>query len=667
MKESLYFNKKFIFNKLFLQSTFVKNKWNLFSKKISIPLFTVCSYFIFEYFRNNNKKIHCQNLIQKNENINLNKKFYANNYLILGEPEIIIFYDDTNKLQCELSEIVLNKLVNYINILHESNKIKIRKVMINNLNNNEKEIFDKFSNEYNQKNNEPLLIIKNDLCLESINPISFTNTISKENLQISQEIKFKTLNKLNNLLLYKTCDNLSELRNEFNYLQNAKNNIIVVPYDSNENKLNFDSKVISLYRNKYTKIILIKNEKLKENLKLKNGHIYVYYPPRTPYKMRDTEQYLKDYFNQNNMTTILDNLMGEGFDINVYNNSNPISLMLKLNFFRDELNLIQNLNNKDSQNTSEKLIYEKLNSLNFYQNQIGYTFIEREKLQKLLSYTKRNVTKLAEVNKKTIQNDLSIKNQTFLYIHLSSYGKLKDNVLEYILHESNHLFDKIQVSVSKNFSKKNELYDPTQISDELPQIFIIETNNITDKKKYLFSHFSFPEEFEKYLRNKKDPYFRQEEIDNLTYVQTVNSKNFEEKVLKDNSFKEFLIEIKHEGCPTCFYLGKTFDHISQKMKKYNVNNFKMFRTDTHNDLPYLGEFSATPTYLFCRKNDKGQINFISYVDKNELLFKTQKLAKIDLSKIRYHPNIAMGFILYKRNEFLKENYDPDLDLGDFKF
>ena len=47
---------------------------------------------------------------------------------------------------------------------------------------------------------------------------------------------------------------------------------------------------------------------------------------------------------------------------------------------------------------------------------------------------------------------------------------------------------------------KNKLYDPSQISEDIPQIYMIETNNIKDKKTYSFNYFRFPDEFMKYLK-----------------------------------------------------------------------------------------------------------------------------------------------------------------------
>ena len=219
--------------------------------------------------------------------------------------------------------------------------------------------------------------------------------------------------------------------------------------------------------------------------------------------------------------------------------------MLKYNFFRDELKI-------DYQR------FEKLNLVDTYDKN------ERIKIQKQFVYPKRYVKKLAEIDKKTILESWKKKNKHYLFIYVPNYVMLKEPIFEEILFKSSHLFDGIQICNSKNFALKHGVYDSTQISEDVPQIYLIETNNGIEKKIYSFNYFRFPDDFMKYLKNKMDVFKQPAMMQNYTYVQTLNNGNFVEKVIKDNSFKEFLIEIKHEGCPTCFMLGKMFDHLSQK-------------------------------------------------------------------------------------------------------
>jgi thiol-disulfide isomerase/thioredoxin len=231
--------------------------------------------------------------------------------------------------------------------------------------------------------------------------------------------------------------------------------------------------------------------------------------------------------------------------------------------------------------------------------------------------------------------------------------------------EASHLFDEVQIVTSKNFANKHQLYDKTQMSEELPQFYLIETNNLTNKNIFSFSYFRFPDEFNKYLKGKGKTYNNPVKVDNLSYAIDLNAANFEEKVLNDNSFKEFLVEVKHEGCPTCFMLGKMIDHLSQKFQKHKLSKkFKFFRIDSHNDLPFIGDFSATPTYLYCKK-ENNKITSISQLDKNDFLFQLKKNSSLDLTKIRYHPNIGYGFHIYQNLEFLQADWNPDNDVLGF--
>jgi hypothetical protein len=226
--------------------------------------------------------------------------------------------------------------------------------------------------------------------------------------------------------------------------------------------------------------------------------------------------------------------------------------------------------------------------------------------------------------------------------------------------------DEIQIVTSKNFAMKNEIFDSFSLSSNLPQIFLVETKNGNTKNVYNLNYFRFPKDFNSYLKGAQKRFtFKDNNIENLTYVETINSTNFKQKVIDDMSFKEFIIEIKHEGCPTCFILGKMLDHLSQKFKKHKVNKIRFFRIDTANDLPYLGEYLATPTYLHCKKNEKGELTQISPLEKQNFIFDMRKASSYDLSKIRYHPNIGIGNHIYQQKEYLKKNYDPDMDLEHF--
>lgn len=185
---------------------------------------------------------------------------------------------------------------------------------------------------------------------------------------------------------------------------------------------------------------------------------------------------------------------------------------------------------------------------------------------------------------------------------------------------------------------------------------------------YNLNFFKFPEEFDKFLLSQKEKFDFVEDYDNLTFVEKLNGTNFVEKLIADESFQECLLEIKHEGCPTCFMLGRMVDHLSQKFKKHDkMNQFRFFRIDTDNDIPLFGRFAATPTHLYLRKSeDKKKIDLVVPLEKNQFLFGLKKYSKLNLDSIKYHPNLMFGFFIYQKKEFSEVNYDPDLDVRAFQ-
>jgi hypothetical protein len=250
-----------------------------------------------------------------------------------------------------------------------------------------------------------------------------------------------------------------------------------------------------------------------------------------------------------------------------------------------------------------------------------------------------------------------------LLIFVSNYGQLKDKMLEFVLYDSQHLFDRITVTNNKDLMQYNELYNNTGIPNhDLPQI-ILKTPN---KKLISFNYFSFPDEFNSYLTKGKESFKYEEPYDNLTHAESLSGKSFNDKIFNPK-FREFILEIKHEGCPTCFMLGKMTDHLTQKMHKHKVlSKLPVFRIDTENDIGF-GTFLATPTYLFVRKSkDNKKIELIAPIEKNEFLLAIKRYSNYNLHKIQYHPNLMFGFITYQRKEFAKGNYDPDYDMQAFK-
>jgi len=614
------------------------------------------------------------------------------------ETIIYILYNSKNPLQEELKEIINNKIKNYINkknLLKNRIKVKIiessqninflnelkqsfldnytiesenadnvinlikkenraevenNKEMINNNN----YILDKIDSIKNS--NEPLVLIKSGFCLESLNALSFVKDerITKnKNEYTNKKISFGLNQKLDNLILYYYCDDMIELREHFKYLEKPENKIILLPVEGIKKNDSFEYdklKVLSIYKDKNTKIIFINNSELSKNLRLEKNLMYVYYPPKIPNVMKNVELFLQE--NQLKQRY-------EGIDLNKLFNNSPMNFILKFNFFRDEIKLNHSVLNK----AIEGGAYSNNNmNLNLNLNKT-----DRIKIQKLFSFPKKQVRQLATTDKSLFKKTWNESNKTVLYIWLPNWAFIKEKLFNYILYDANHLFDEIQITNSKAFTQKNHLYDYTGLADDLPQLFIIQTGdkekNI-EKKIYSFNYFRFSNELQNYMSNRHPLFKLQTPVDNYTKVNFINAKNFKEVILDDKKLKEFIIEIKHEGCPSCFMLGKMFDHLSLKFKKHKLENkIKFFRIDTENDLRYLGDFAATPTYVFGKKNAKGEITFLNEIPKQEFIFRVKKYSNYDLTKIRYHPNLYFGFQVYQNKLFLKPDYDPDMDIS----
>ena len=86
-------------------------------------------------------------------------------------------------------------------------------------------------------------------------------------------------------------------------------------------------------------------------------------------------------------------------------------------------------------------------------------------------------------------------------------------------------------------------------------------------ENYQMNYFSFPQDFDKFMSSKKEKFDYSENYQNFSKVEALDPSNFKARLLDDKSFRECLLEISKDGCPACFQLGKTVDHISQKFWK----------------------------------------------------------------------------------------------------
>ena len=443
---------------------------------------------------------------------------------------------------------------------------------------------------------------------KKINLLNKTNTLYVQNfsekllLPIKKEITWKNINQIQLFLYEKRIDNLNELREEFKWLDIPKNKIILLT-EPTYNKLS--KKLLASLHAKSTKILIITNKKLANYLKIKYDNentIYIYYPPKIPFTL-STPELIEQNLSQ-------------------YYQTNPFELSIKYGLFRNEFTIV---NNK---------IY----------------------------YTKKKVIKLGEVDKEKIKSNIS-KNGKHLFIYLPEWSFVQDDKLVNFLFEKSTNFSSVNITTSKKFAKENKLFESDLIIESLPQIFILDTSK-ENKECYRLSYFNLEDNYNKYGQSNLPKYNNEDsQREMFTYVQETNSESFNKLICEDNSFSECLVEIYKDNCPACFIMGKMFDHLSHKFHKHQIKEMKLFRINIDkNEIPLLGEFNATPTFLFIRKDKNNKIEFVAPLSKNNFFEKLKNISQTNLSKIQYHPNISYGYLLYMNKEFCKKDYDPDMDI-----
>ena len=435
------------------------------------------------------------------------------------------------------------------------------------------------------------------------NRITIQNYKSNIHFHNIDDISTFTLNKIKNVLNEITINDIDSLREEFEYLNKPNHRIVII---NSRTYHHLSKEVLSQYHKKNTKIIILENETLLQYLKIdhqSNNKVYVYYPPKLPFILSSPE-----LCDQN---------------INQYYIKNPIELSIKYGLYRN--------------------VY-------VIDNDAPYILDKK-------------VISLCETNKEMIDNNLKRKGR-HLFIYLPEWSYINEDIIENFLYEKSAYFTSVNITTSKEFAKTHNLYESNLVIDCIPQVFIID-NTKEQKNTYNLTYFKLDENYKKYL-NKELP---QCNINGslsrkmFTYVKDINNESFQKEIIEDKNCKEYILEIYKDNCPACFILGKMFDHLSHKFNKHNITGMKLLRINIDdNDIPLLGEFNATPTFLYLRKNDKGQIEYICPLQKENFISKLKTLSKTDLSKIQYPPNISYGYLLYMKREYLKPDYDPDAEI-----
>lgn len=444
-------------------------------------------------------------------------------------------------------------------------------------------------------------IIHND-SLKSSPIMTLINNSSIKQIKIKKHSflnKYRFNSKIQCIFDVKRVNDILTLKEEFRWLESPQNRIILLTQNAYDN---IDINSFSRYINTKTKIITVSDNDLISYLDIQcDKCFYIYYPPKLPFTLSTPE-----FVNQS---------------LYPYFNWNPLRLLLKYKLFRDEM-LIKNNN-----------VYIK----------------------------QQGVVKYAETFHHKIKDNMQ-KQGRHLFIYLPHWESINDDTIIKTLVDYNPVFDTVNITTSERLAKKLGLYQCNILINNIPQIFALHNNANRQVIKYNLTYFHFKTNYDLLYKNQLPEYISQIEIKGKSNVIEVNSNNFKDKVISDNSFKEFIIEISKENCPSCFILGKMLDHLSLKLIKHNIDKLKLFRIDSNNDIPYIGEFNATPTYLFCRKNNKGLIEYITQLNKDNFIEKLKEMSCLDLSKINYHKNLANGYLLYLNRYFEKDYFDPDFDL-----
>ena len=397
-------------------------------------------------------------------------------------------------------------------------------------------------------------------------------------------------------------NSLTELREEFEWLKYPKNRILILTSEI----LNKNNKIItSKFRNLNTKFLIIDNNELINYLNLQSNKIYIYYPPFLPFI------YGKPQLEKKKITSNFE--------------KNPLSLILKEPIMREEYFINEN------------------NKLNLIGNQ---------------------VYKLGETNEEIIKENLN-KNGNHLFIYISKWSDLENEQLNNILKYKGQSFSTINITDSKIFSKNLNLFKYNQSYDNLIQAFI-KVKNENGEKLFDISYPNMLENLDKYFKGELNEFDKNKniKIKMPSFVEEISASDFIKKVKEDNSISEIILNLFKYNCPPCFIYGKTFDHLSQKLKFHNVNSIKLFKINIdENDIPLLGEFISSPTFLHILKtNDKLNFKEITPLYVDNFISKLKSVSSIDLSKINYNQNFMFGYHIFKNKDFLKKDYNPDIDL-----
>ncbi len=251
-----------------------------------------------------------------------------------------------------------------------------------------------------------ILDLVNNISVKSNNNITFKieeiNTASNDpqiiltynknnirlNLKRVLEEKHYFEEAINNITQTYSASSYSQIRDLFGFvMDDIRNNIIIIHQDYKGN--------IDLFRSDKTKIIVIDNNDLIKKLKLDKDKIYEYKAPRLPYKL-----------SASSLNNFLESQKEYDLEaLSYYLNHNPKGFILNFGLYRNE--------------------YTEIPS--------EYTYSNIEDSIKSKFYKKENIIELGSIEPK-LGKEWKQSPGIDVLIYVSSYGQLKDNMLEFLLY-----------------------------------------------------------------------------------------------------------------------------------------------------------------------------------------------------------------------------------------
>ena len=378
------------FKKLSLSSNSIRK---IIGKIVPKSFYIPCIFGLYMLKNYNSKKYLLHSKINTQKPTSTLEIFSQN----IKNPLFYIVTSKNNLIQQEMKETMLKRIPELMKKHYPDVNYEIKEYDLDNLRNNKNlnSIFDQMG--VTASNNDPILAIQIGLSIEKLN----INELDKDKLS------FRMKTKLDNLLTYNVVNDYEGLRESFRYIQdNIKNSIYLIPVNLNNTYDESFIQILTLLKAQYSKIIFIEDDNLKKKLKLSDGVIYEYYPPKLPYKIREFETKYSDIV--------------KGVDIGTYLTVNPIRCQLNFGLFRDEYTY------NDKWGKSILKEFTKNDS-------IGYSLSEKKKLMKLAFYSFRNVKKLANTEKDSIEENWKKPNKHYLLIFVPNLAFLNERVSEHIL------------------------------------------------------------------------------------------------------------------------------------------------------------------------------------------------------------------------------------------